>query len=151
MASSLSPVSGVVGPDVTKPEPGEVAVAVLTASIAAAPAAVDTLAYSTAAAPMSALPVALTVIVGRVPSPAVIGAVHTLSCVFSDAVTLVAFVYVLPAESVTPEMVALPELHTPAMTTRRFPPATADAGVSCKVVPVALRPETRWTNFGDGL
>ena len=57
---------------------------------------------------MSALAVAVTVTVGRVPPPAVIGALHTLSSVSSDALTEVSLVYVLPAESVTPDAVALP-------------------------------------------
>ena len=78
-------MSAGVGPDVTKPVPIDVPVAVLSASIAAAPDAVDRPAYSSAAPPMSAPPVAVTVIVGRVPSPAVIGALQTLSSVFSDA------------------------------------------------------------------
>ena len=99
---------------------------------------------------MSALPVAVMVIVGLVPSPAVIGAVQTLSSVLSDALTLVALVYVLPAESLTPEIVAAGLLHTPAITTSRFPTVVADAGVSWRVEPV-MRPDTRCTKRGAAL
>ena len=52
---------------------------------AAAPAAVERPEYSSTAAPMSAFAVGVTVIAGLVPPPAVIGAVHTLSSVLSDA------------------------------------------------------------------
>jgi hypothetical protein len=48
-------------------------------SIAAVPAALESPEYSTAATPTSALAVGVTVIVGLVPPPAVIGAVHALS------------------------------------------------------------------------
>ena len=61
------------------------------------------------------------------------------------------FVYVVPAESVTAEIVALLALHTPAMTMSRFPLVMADAGVSCRVGPLALRPDTRCTNCGEAL
>src|SRR6188472_667298 len=121
MARPLSPVSAAVGPEVTNPVPEEVPVAVLNWSMAAAPEALDRPEYSSAAPPISAPPVAVMVITGRVPPPAVIGALQTLSSVSSDAVTLVTLVYVLPAESVTAEIVALLALHTPAMTMRRFP------------------------------
>src|SRR3954447_13103956 len=151
MARPLSPASAAVGPEVTNPVPEEVPVAVLDASTAAAPDALDRPEYSRAAPPMSALPVAVMVIAGRVPPPAVIGALQTLSSVSSDAVTLVTLVYVLPAESVTPEIVARPMLHTPAMTTIRLPLVMADAGVSWRVVPVPLRPDTRCTNCGAAL
>ena len=81
----------------TNPLALDVPVAVLKASIAAAPEAVDSPLYSSAAPPMSALPVAVRVTVGFVPPPAVIGALHTLSSVLSLATWLVTFVYVLPA------------------------------------------------------
>jgi hypothetical protein len=144
----LSPVSAAVGPEVTNPALVEVAVAVLKASIAAAPEALDSPAYSSAAPPMSALPVAFTKIEGLVPSPAVMGALHTLSSVSSVALTLVTLVYVLPAASVTPEIVAAPLLHTLAITTIRLPAVMLEAGVSCRVDPLGLRPDTRWTNRG---
>ena len=48
--------------------------------------------------------------------------------------------YVLPAASVTPEIVAAPPLHTPAMTTIRLPVVIAEAGVSCRVDPAAVPP-----------
>jgi hypothetical protein len=79
---------------------------------------------------MSALPVAVMVIAGFVPPPAVIGALHTLSSVSSEALTLVTLVYVLPASSETAEIVAAPALQTPAITTIRLPVVIADAGVS---------------------
>src|SRR5262249_10829497 len=104
----LSPVSAAVGPELTKPDALDVPVAMAEASIAAAPEAVDSPAYSRAAPPMSALPVAVTVIVGFVPSPAVVGALQTLISVSSVALMPVAFVYVLPAESLTREIVAAP-------------------------------------------
>src|SRR3954447_26382870 len=116
MTSSLSPVSAGVGPEVTKPARPDVPVAVLVASIEAVPAAPDKPEYSSAAPPTSALADAVTVIDGFVPPPAVTGAVQTLSCVSSDAVTVAARVYVLPAESVTPEIVARPALHTEVIT-----------------------------------
>ena len=61
---------------------------------------------------------------------------------------LVTLVYVLPAVSVTPEIDALPELHTPAITTIRLPLAMFDPGVSWSVAPVVLRPVTRWMKRG---
>ena len=61
-------------------------------SRAAVPAAVDKPAYSTAATPMSAAEVALAVMVGLVPPPAVIGAVHTDISVFSEALKWVSSV-----------------------------------------------------------
>jgi hypothetical protein len=51
---------------------------------------------------------------------------------------------VLPAESVTPDVVALPALHTPASTIRRFPLAMLDVGVSVRFA-VAARLLTCWT------
>ena len=50
-----------------------------------ASATVESPEYSSAATPTSAVDVGLTVIVGRVPPPAVIGALQTLISVFSDA------------------------------------------------------------------
>ncbi len=131
--------------------PEDVPVAVLSWSMAAAPEALDNPEYSSAAPPMSALAVAWIVIAGRVAPPAVIGALQTLSSVSSAATMLVTLVYVLPAASVTPEMVAFPALQTPAMTIIRLPLVMADAGVSWRVEPVALRADTRWTNCGEAL
>ena len=48
---------------------------------------------------MSADPVAVIVIVGLVPSPAVIGVVQTLSSVWSEALTPATLVYAFPALS----------------------------------------------------
>ncbi len=81
---------------------------------------------------MSALPVVLTLIVGFVAPPAVIGALHTLSSVLSDALNAVSLVYVLPAESVTLDALALPALHTPACTIRRLPVLTLEVGTSVR-------------------
>jgi len=62
-----------------------VPVAVFSASTTPVPAAVESPEYSSTLAPMSALPVVVTVTVGRVPPPAVIGALQTLSSVCSLA------------------------------------------------------------------
>jgi hypothetical protein len=70
---------------------------------------------------MSAVPVAVTVHRRPRPAAAVIGALHTLSSVSSDALIDVSLVYVLPAVSVTREAVALAELHTPTSTISRCP------------------------------
>ena len=70
---------------------------------------------------MSARALVVTVTVGFVPPPAVIGAVHTLSSVLSEALKPLTFVYVLPAESVTPDALGLPAPHTPTCTTSRLP------------------------------
>src|SRR6516164_3392753 len=72
----------------------------------AVPAAVDRPAYSAAATPMSAVEVALAVMVGLVPPPAVIGALHTDSAVPS------------------------PAFQTPTSTTIRSPVVTDDPGVT---------------------
>ena len=59
--------------------------AIAVRSTAAAPEALDSPEYSITAIPMSALELAVAVTVGLVPPPAVIGAVHTVSSVPSDA------------------------------------------------------------------
>ena len=145
----MSPVRAGVGPEVTNPAAVAVPVAVLSWSTAAAPAAAESPEYSLAAAPMSALAVAVMVMAGLVPPPAVIGAVQTLSSVSSDALTLATLVYVLPAASATLEIVAALKLHTDAMTTIRLPVVIAEAGVSCMLDPVGVTPETFWTNCGE--
>jgi hypothetical protein len=70
-------------------------------STVAVPAAVDSPEYSETMAPTSALALGLTVIVGFVPPPAVIGALHTLISVLSEARKCSSSVYAFPAESVT--------------------------------------------------
>ena len=95
-------------------------------STAAAPAAVDSPEYSRTAAPMSARALVVTVTVGFVPPPAVIGAVHTLSSVLSEALKPLTFVYVLPAESVTLDALGFPAPHTP--TCDHEPVAGGDVG-----------------------
>jgi hypothetical protein len=97
---------------------------------------------------MSAVPLALTVIVGRVPPPAVIGALHTLSSVLSDALKCVSSVYEFPAESLTADALALPPLKTPASTISRLPAVTFDVGCSARLLPTP-RLETCCTNSGD--
>ena len=54
----------------------------------------------------------------------------------------------LPAESVTPEIVAAPALQTPAITTIRLPTVRFEVGVSWRVGPLVERPETRWMKRG---
>src|SRR4051794_14648556 len=111
------------------------------------PAAVDRPEYSSTVAPTSALALGLTVSVGRVPPPAVIGALHTLISVLSAAVKCVSSVYVLPAESVTADAVAPAARHTPTSTTIRFPAVTFAVG--CTASPVVFaRFETCWTKAG---
>ena len=116
-------------------------------STAAAPAAVDSPEYSRTAAPMSARALVLTVTVGFVPPPAVIGAVHTLSSVLSEALKPVTLVYVLLAESVTPDALGLPAPHTPTWTTSRLPVVMLAVGASATLVATA-RLLTCWTNSG---
>src|SRR4051794_10377879 len=111
------------------------------------PAAVDRPEYSSTVAPTSALALGLTVSVGRVPPPAVIGALHTLISVLSEAVKRVSSVYVLPAESVTADAVAPAARHTPTSTTIPFPAVTFAGG--CSGRPVGPPPfETCWTKAG---
>src|SRR4051794_35112556 len=94
---------------------------------------------------MSAMPLALTVIVGRVAPPAVIGALHTLSSVLSEALKCVSSVYVFPAESVTADALALPLLQIPASTINRLPLVMFAAGCNARL-PAKVRFEVRCTN-----
>ncbi len=73
-------------------------------------------------------------IVGRVPPPAVTGAVQMLISVFSEALKFSSSMYLLPAESVTLAAVADASLHTPTSTTRRSPAVTFEPGVTVKLV-----------------
>src|SRR3954467_2487783 len=147
MASSPAAVCGGGGPALTKAAAPVVAVACAVWSTAAAPAAVDRPEYSSTAAPMWARALAVTVTVGFVPPPAVIGAVHTLSSVLSEALKPLTLVYVLPAESVTPEALGLPAPHTPTCTTSRLPVVTLAVGASARLVATA-RLLTCCTNAG---
>ena len=86
IASSLPAVVAGVAPEETWPRrSGRAAVAVLLWSTTVASATVERPEYSSAATPTSALAVGVTVIVGLVPPPAVIGALHTLISVLSEA------------------------------------------------------------------
>ena len=87
-----------------------------------------------ASIPTSALAVGVTVIVGLVPPPAVMGAVHTLISVPSDALKCSASVNVSPAESVTLPAVGPPLAQTPTRTTSRFPVVRAAHGVTERLV-----------------
>ena len=87
--------------------------------------------------PMSAVADGLATMVGFVPPLAVTGAVHTLSCAPSDAVTLVTSVKVSPAESVTLDVVACPELQSATSTTSRFPVVTAAGVVTDRLASLA--------------
>src|SRR5690349_24389008 len=135
MASSPAAVVGGVGPALTKAAAPVVAVDCAVWSTAAAPAAVDSPEYSSTAAPMSARALVVTVTVGFVPAPAVIGAVQTLSSVLSEALKPLTLVYVLPAESVTPDAPGLPEPHTPTCTTSPLPAVMLAGGASATLVP----------------
>ncbi len=122
-----------VAPEETEDAADVLPVAVLSTSTTFVPPALDRPEYSSTLAPMSALAVVVTVMVGLVPAPAVIGALHTLSSVLSDALNEVSLVYVLPAESVTPEALALPALHTPASTMRRLPLEMLEVGCRARL------------------
>src|SRR5436190_8026150 len=148
MASSPALPVGAVGPALTVAAAVVLAVAWLIWSTDAVPAAVERPEYSSTVAPTSALAVVFTLTVGLVAPPAVIGALHTLSSVLSDALNDVSFVYVLPAESVTLDALALPALHTPASTTRRLPVVTLAAGTSVRFA-VTARLLTCCTKAGD--
>ena len=97
---------------------------------------------------MSVLAVGLAMMVGLVPPLCVIGAVHTLSSVPSEPVAVVTSVKVSPAESVTLEVVAWPELQSATSTISRFPVVTLPGMVTDRLVwpePCAL---TCCTNDG---
>src|SRR6185312_3894683 len=123
MPIARSPAAEVaaVAPDATVPAEPVVPLACAVWSSTEASGAVDRPEYSDTAAPTSALAVGVTLIAGRVPPPAVIGALHTLISVLSEALKCSSSVYVLPAESVTLLAVAAPLLQTPTSTTRRLP------------------------------
>jgi hypothetical protein len=89
---------------------------------------------------MSALPVAVTVIEGRVPPPETTGVVHELSSVWSVATVEVSRVHVLPAVSVTDFAVALPALQMPTCTISRSPVLTTWGGVRANEPP-KVRPD----------
>ena len=74
-----------MAPEETVAAPVVVPVVEATDRRRSAPATVDRPEYSSATTPTSALAVGLTVIVGRVPPPAVTGAVQTLISVSSEA------------------------------------------------------------------
>ena len=120
-------------------------------STAPIPAAVDRPEYCSTVAPISAFLFDFTVTVGRVPPPAVIGALQTLSSVSSDAVKCVSSVYVLPALSVTAEAVAAAALQTPTSTTIRSPVVTFATGCSARLVTFFARLLTCCTKVGDVL
>jgi hypothetical protein len=85
---------------------------------------------------MSAAEVAVAVMVGRVPPPLVTGAVQMLISVLSDATKWVTSTYELPAESVTPLVVAADEFQTPTSTTKRSPAEMLPGGVT-EILPEA--------------
>ena len=86
MASSLPRVVPGVEPELTAAATLVLPVAVAFWSTMVASATVDSPEYSLIATPMSAAEVARAVMVGRVPPPAVTGAVHTVISVWSAAV-----------------------------------------------------------------
>src|SRR5579875_2435007 len=148
MASSLpAPVAG-VAPELTEVAAPVVPVACAIWSTTEASGAVERPAYSDTTAPTSAVEVGLTVIVGRVPPPTVIGALHTLISVCSEAWKCRSSTYALPAESVTLAAVAPALLQTPTSTTSRLPWVTLAAGVSVSEATADRWAETCWMNAG---
>ena len=83
-----------------------------------------------------------------VPPLAVMGAVHTLSCVPSGAMAVVSSVNVSPAESVTLDMVAVPELQSDASTTSLLPAPTVLGIVTDRLVRFAPCALACCTNAG---
>ena len=79
-------MAAAVGPEDTVAAPLVVPVALASWSTAAAPAAVESPAYSSTVAPTSADPDAVTFTTGFVPPPAVMGAAQMESSVLSEAV-----------------------------------------------------------------
>ena len=140
-----------MAPDATVPAALVVPLACAVWSTTDASGAADRPEYSETAAPTSALAVGVTLIVGRVPPPAVIGALHTLISVLSEALKCSSSTYVLPAESVTLLAVAAPLLQTPTSTTRRLPAVTFELGVSVSLVRFSPCAVTCWTNAGAEL
>jgi hypothetical protein len=122
-----------VSPEETVAAAPVVSVAWALTSTTLALATVDKPEYSKTAAPTSAADVGVTVIVGRVPPPAVIGAVHTLMSVPSEAAKWTSSMYELPAESLTLPAVACAAFQIPTSTTRRSPAVTFDVGVSARL------------------
>src|SRR2546430_2671916 len=139
-----------VGPDVTVAgEPVVPPVAWALWSTAPVPAAVDRPAYSLTAMPMSALAVVVAVTVTGVLPPAT--AVHTLSWVRSDPVTVATFVNTSPALSVTPLVVGPAPPHSATSTTSRSPGVVPPVVLTGKLVVLATNPEACWTKAGGGL
>jgi hypothetical protein len=101
--------------------------------------------------PMSAVDVGRTVIVGRVPPPAVMGAVQTLISVASEAAKWSSSTYWLPAESTTLAAVDLALLHIPTSTTKRSPEVTFAAGVTARLATARVCAKTCCTNAGATL
>ncbi len=85
MASSFAAVAAAVGPELTACAVVVFPVRWAPWSTTVASATASRPEYSLTATPMSALEVVVAVIVGRVPPPAVTGALQTVSSVFSDA------------------------------------------------------------------
>jgi hypothetical protein len=81
----------------------------------------------------SALAVGVTLIVGRVPPPLVLGCPYT-QLGLSDASKCSSSVYSLPAESVTLLALAPFPLDTPVTTTSRLPDVMLDVGVTDRLV-----------------
>src|SRR2546421_8448437 len=150
MARSPPAVVAGVGPDVTVAgEPVVPPVAWALWSTAPVPAAVDRPAYSLTAMPMSALAVVVAVTVTGVLPPAT--AVHTLSWVRSDPVTVATFVNTSPALSVTPLVVGPAPPHSATSTTSRSPGVVPPVVETAKLVVLAVNPDACWTKAGGGL
>src|SRR5664279_857708 len=113
-----------------------------------APATVDRPEYSRTWIPITADALGVAVMVGRVPPPAVIGAVHTLISVRSDALNCSTLTYVLPAESETACAVGLVLFRTPTMTTNRLPVVIDAVGVTEMFAAAAECAPFCWTKVG---
>jgi hypothetical protein len=136
MDSSFPAVVAAVEPELTDRAVAVVPVASAIWSTAPAPAAAERPEYSSTAMPISAVADGFAMMVGLVPPLWVTGAVHTLSCAPSEAVAVVSSVKESPAESVTLEVVAWPELQSATSTTRRFPVVTL-AGIVTEMLVLA--------------
>src|SRR5262249_26463818 len=148
---SLPAVVGAVAPELTVAAPPVVPLDRALWSTAATPAAVDSPEYSRTVTPTSALADGVTVIVGFVPPPAVIGAVQMLCSVPSDATKCSTSVYVFPALSVTVRAVGLPLFQMPTSTIRRLPAVMAADGTTARLVRFSPCAVTPWTNAGAGV
>jgi hypothetical protein len=148
MASSLAKVVAGVDPELTAWAEPVVPVAWALWSTTLASATVDSPEYSSAVTPMSAADDTLAVMVGLVPPRAVMGALHTLISVLSEAVKWVSSTKVSPAESLTPVTVGPALFQAPTSTTSRLAAVIAEARVTARLVLASARALICCTNAG---